>query len=186
MFKDITGREFHSLVVMYPLNIKDKKGYMMWHCRCNCGTEVDYSYNELMYGNVKSCGCLRRVHGKKLSTHLTHVGGTTLNLLQDQKKEASRNSTGVRGVYLSHGKYVVKMVFQQKVYYLGIYEELEQAAEVRKRAEELVHQSAVEYYARWNERAAEDSTWASENPVQIYVEQDAGRELRISFHPVLS
>ncbi len=46
-------------------------GGMIWHCRCDCGNEVDVSYNSLMYANQKSCGCQRKEHDQILNSPQT-------------------------------------------------------------------------------------------------------------------
>lgn len=183
-YQDITDKRFHRLVALYPLEERSAKGSVMWHCRCDCGTEADFSYNDIVYGNLRSCGCRKREHGKELPDYLLHVGGTSLDLLK-KKTPPSHNTTGVKGVYLVRGKYIAKMVFQQKTYYLGSYADLESAAQVRREAEEVVHGGTVDYYARWKARAEVDPVWAEENPVQILVEQDENLRMRIAFLPEL-
>ena len=183
-FQDITNKRFRRLVALYPLEKRSAKGSVIWHCRCDCGTEVDYAYNELAYGNLQSCGCKKKEHGKELPEHLLHVGGTSIDLLK-RKDPPSNNTTGVKGVYLVRGRYIAKMVFQQKAYYLGTFTDLESAAEVRREAEDVVHKGTVDFYARWKIRAEQDPKWAEENPVQILVEQDDDLRLRITFLPKL-
>lgn len=34
-----------------------------WHCRCDCGTEIDVAGGNLRRGISKSCGCLKREGG---------------------------------------------------------------------------------------------------------------------------
>ena len=41
------------------------------------------------------------------------------------KKVPTDNTTGYKGVYLIRGKYVAKIVFQKKQYFLGTYENIE-------------------------------------------------------------
>lgn len=59
--KDLTGQTFGRLTVLYAT---DKRicGRVVWHCRCSCkdATEVDVSSKELLNGDTKSCGCLRK------------------------------------------------------------------------------------------------------------------------------
>ena len=101
-----------------------------------------------------------------------------------KQKVPTNNTTGVRGVYLIKGKYVAKVVFRKKAYYLGTYRSLEEAAEARKRAEAELFGETVAYYEKWQEKAILDPEWAKENPVQIFVARTNG-ELRISFLPLL-
>lgn len=162
------------LTALHPTGQCDSKGSLIWHCRCDCGNEVDVSYNSLMYTNQKSCGCLKREHEQKLNTYLTHVAGTSVDILKS-KKVPTDNTTGYKGVYWIRGKYVAKIVFQKKAYYLGTYDDIEEAAEARKEAEEVLFDGVAEYYAKWKTRANQDPQWAKENPVQIIVTQHDGK-----------
>lgn len=183
---DISNQRFHRLVALYPLKERDKKGAVVWHCRCDCGGEADVSYNNLVYGNMKSCGCQKREHDKKLSSLLTHVDGTSIDLLRS-KKLPSDNTTGYKGVYLIRGKYVAKIVFQKKAYHLGTYERIEDAAEARKKAEEELFDSVAEHYARWKAMADADPSWGEDHPVQVFVKQDStSRRMSVTLLPNLA
>lgn len=102
---NITGRRFGRLTAMYPTKKRDAKGFVIWHCRCDCGNEPDVSYNNLMYCGQQSCGCRKKEHDQELGTLLTHVGGTSLEMIQSQKLPRD-NTTGYKGVYLVRGKYL--------------------------------------------------------------------------------
>ena len=62
--RDITGMTFGRLTALYPLNITDKKGRMYWHCKCQCGNEVDVVSYSLTSNSTKSCGCLHQEYIK--------------------------------------------------------------------------------------------------------------------------
>lgn len=60
-YVDLTDQKFHRLTVQYrngtyisPSGVKRT----MWHCKCDCGNELDVTYSDLVYNNTKSCGCL--------------------------------------------------------------------------------------------------------------------------------
>lgn len=59
---DLTGQRFGRLVAMHkvPQPPEYKRRGVWWHCRCDCGKEVDKPRNALLTGNAKSCGCLGR------------------------------------------------------------------------------------------------------------------------------
>lgn len=166
--KDISGQRFHRLVAEYATTARDTKGFVVWHCRCDCGNEIDVSYNRLVYGNMKSCGCLKKERDQMLGGFLTHVNGTSLDLLKS-KKVPKDNTSGVKGVYFIRGKYVAKIVFQRKAYYLGTYDSLEEAAEARRRGEEVLCDGTVAFYEKWQAKAAADPVWAAQNPVKFQV-----------------
>lgn len=59
---DITGQRFGRLTAQYSTKKRDAKGFVIWHCHCDCGNETDVSYNNLMYCGQQSCGCKKREH----------------------------------------------------------------------------------------------------------------------------
>ena len=180
---NISGRRFNRLTALYPTKLRDERGYVVWHCRCDCGREVDVTYNQLAYGNMKSCGCRKKEHDAELEGYLGRTNGTAVAMLKSRKMFAN-NSTGYRGVYRVKGKYAAKIVFQKKQYGLGLYETAEQAAAVRKRAEDVLFVGFAEYYERWTKRAEADPAWAAENPIEIAVNKDAS-EVYLSIRPEL-
>jgi hypothetical protein len=50
---DLTNQRFGYLTPMYY--IKGGK----WHCKCDCGNEIDVDTRNLKTGHTKSCGCLK-------------------------------------------------------------------------------------------------------------------------------
>lgn len=180
-YKDIAGQRFDRLVALHPARRYDKSGSVIWHCRCDCGNEVDVSYNALVYTHQKSCGCQKKEHDQKLQNFLTHVAGTSIDILKSNKIPTD-NTTGYKGVYRIRGKYVAKIVFQKKQYVLGTFDDLEEAARARKDAEEELFGSVSEHYQRWKERAEQDPAWAEENPVQVMVDR-ADKRWQITLLP---
>lgn len=128
------------------------------------------------------CGCQRREHEQKLNTYLTHVAGTSVDMLRS-KKIPTDNTTGCRGVYWIRGKYVAKIVFQKKAYYLGAFDDMEQAVHARREAEAVLFDGVADYYARWKQRAEADPRWGQENPMAITVEQKQDKTLDVRFYP---
>ncbi len=181
---DITGKKFNRLTVLYPTDKRDAKGSVIWNCRCDCGKEVDYSYNELLYTNLKSCGCRKEEHDMVLRTFLTHVDGTSIDALKSDRIP-SNNTTGVKGVYKIRGKYVAKIVFKKKQYILGQFDTLALAAEARKKAEKVIRESVVDYYPKWIRAASRDSMWAKENPIRIFAAKGTDGELFVKVTPEL-
>lgn len=181
-YADIRGQKFDRLTAMYPTGKSDRNGSAIWHCRCDCGNELDIAYNVLKYANQKSCGCQKKEHNQKLRSYLTHVAGTSVDMLKS-KKVPKDNTTGFKGVYLVRGKYMAKIVFQKKQYFLGTYDTIEAAAEARKEAEEILFDGVAEHYTRWKVRASLDPRWAEENPVQIIIDQDSEKRLLVTMLP---
>ena len=57
--RDLTGLKFGRLTVLHMLEER-KHGGAVWHCRCDCGNEVDVRADGLVTGHTKSCGCYHR------------------------------------------------------------------------------------------------------------------------------
>lgn len=182
---DITGRRFSRLVALCATDKRNTGGSVIWKCRCDCGNEVEISYNALMYGNMKSCGCQKKEHDQKLHQFLTHVDGTSLDILKSQKIPEN-NTTGAKGVYWIHGHYVAKIVFQKKQYYLGAFDRFEDALNARKEAETMLNLTVLEYFQRWNQIAEKDPEWAKNNPVQFLVSLDDQRRMVVECLPHLN
>lgn len=144
---------------------------------------MDIPYNTLVYTNQKSCGCKKKEHEQMLQSFLTHVAGTSVDALKS-KKVPTDNTTGYKGVYLIRGKYVAKIVFQKKQYFLGTYENIEDAAQARREAEEVLFDGVAEHYRKWKEIADTDPEWAEQNPVQVIVNK-AGQGLDVMLFPEL-
>lgn len=181
---DISGLRFSRLVALRPTDRRDRAGNVIWHCRCDCGNEVDVSYNWLMHTNLRSCGCQKKENDQKLQQNLTRVDGTSLDMLKSGKTYKN-NTTGCRGVYFVRGKYMAKIVFQKKAYHLGFYDTVGEAMDARREAEELLFDGTAAYYEKWQARARLDPEWAKENPMRIHVVKDPVHGLMVSYSPAL-
>ena len=56
---DETGNKYGLLTVLYR-GPNSKDGRVQWHCKCDCGKEVDVIAKNLRSGNTKSCGCYKK------------------------------------------------------------------------------------------------------------------------------
>lgn len=56
---DLTGKRFGRLSVLYYVG-QTQRHESIWHCRCDCGNELDIRQNPLNTGHTKSCGCYRK------------------------------------------------------------------------------------------------------------------------------
>jgi hypothetical protein len=66
---DLTGRRFGRLVAIKQVG-KNKSGYQMWLCMCDCGGVSVVNYHNLKNNHTQSCGCLRRE--RTVETNTTH------------------------------------------------------------------------------------------------------------------
>lgn len=65
--QDLTGQRFGRLTVI-AIHGKDKRGKLLWLCRCDCGNTSTVRPYNLKNGNTKSCGCFQ----KEVSGNLKH------------------------------------------------------------------------------------------------------------------
>lgn len=151
--KDLTGRRFGKLCALYPLEEK-RGGKYLWQCRCDCGREVKVTVNALLSGNTKSCGCGRaealrqtmQTHGTVVE-HVHLIDGTYVEKIK--RRGLQRNNTsGYTGVQARGNKWIALITFKGKVYYLGIYDKIEDAARARQKAEEQLFGAFLEWYER--------------------------------------
>ena len=180
--KDISGLTFGKLMALYETADRDHNGSVIWHCRCECGNEVDVSYSDLRYNARISCGCLRDEAARKLSEYRTNIADTSIDIIRS-KRLSKNNTTGVTGVYVYRGKYRASITFQRKVYYLGTYDKLETAAQVRRQAEKILHDDFVKFYDKWKKKADCDPKWAEENPISITVTQESDDRFIVKMTP---
>jgi len=146
---NLKGKHFGKLTVLYSTG-EIRNGSRVWHCRCECGNEIDVTARNLNRG-AKSCGCLRHrppalSHSIKNNLHL--VDGTCVENLIASQKRPIENKSGVRGVYPTKDgrSYVATLEFKGKKHYLGRYRRLEDAAEARHEAEEIYFRPFLENY----------------------------------------
>ena len=65
---DITNQKFGFLTALYPTKLNNR---FAWHCKCDCGKEIDVDSNNLRTGKTKSCGCkTKELISKKMSKNL--------------------------------------------------------------------------------------------------------------------
>ena len=147
---DITGKRFGRLVVIEKSNEK-RYGRLSWKCQCECGNYIVVATQSLNNGNTKSCGCLNKENAAKRLLKLKndieveekrkricgiHDGTMECSLTN---KPTKANKTGVRGVTISQsGKFIAKIRYKRKLYYLGTFDTLELAQFARKEAEKEI------------------------------------------------
>lgn len=66
--KDLTGKKFGRLTVLYRLYNYHKRDSVYWICMCDCGNLVEVSGANLKKNNTKSCGCFQKETAAKRFT----------------------------------------------------------------------------------------------------------------------
>jgi very-short-patch-repair endonuclease len=56
--QDLLNKKFGKLTCLYATNKRSTSGGIIWHCKCDCGNEIDVERQSLITGNTSSCGCI--------------------------------------------------------------------------------------------------------------------------------
>ena len=139
--KDIAGQRFGMLTALRPTEER-RNSSVVWECRCDCGKEVRYSYNELMHCGIRSCGC-QQYNSHPLPLH--YIDGTCVELLKHSQLRKD-NTSGHTGVVRTTRGWQARIYFKGKQYYLGTYRDFILAVKARERAEEELHGSFLDWY----------------------------------------
>ncbi len=135
---DLTGQTFGYLTILEP--IEERKGRnLVWKCACKCGNITYVPTALLLSGRTSSCGCLKE---EILDYHNGRIDGTDLSKALDDTVFNPNSVSGYVGVYLSRGKWEAYITYKKKRYYLGSYNNKEDAIKARTRAKELVMEDA--------------------------------------------
>lgn len=141
--KDFVGKRFGKLVVTEYSG--KSSGMHRWKCICDCGNETTVGQTLLQNGRTKSCGCLQ---SKRILQNLKLCDGTSVTILEATgKKQRRGNSSGYTGVYQNKrtGKWTAQITFKGKTYYLGSFENIEDAVEARQQGETM-HKDFLQWY----------------------------------------
>lgn len=177
--RDLSGQKFGLLTAMYPTERRDHRGSVYWHCVCECGNEIDVSAGALMDGNNRSCGCLKDKNQKQIAQRRHLVDGTCVEVLEKRKKRRD-NASGFRGVFYlkNSNRYRVDIGFKGKRYYVGLFEDYDEAVQARLEAENLIHNSFINIWKEWNQKEQEDPQWGKVHPLVFNVRKVNG-ELQV-------
>lgn len=63
--KDITNQRFGKLIALYPTQKRNSDGSILWHCKCDCGNQLDVISSNLNNGHTISCGCFSGSTGEE-------------------------------------------------------------------------------------------------------------------------
>ena len=92
---DLSGKRYGNLVALNFLR-SNEKGTSIWLCRCDCGNEIEVSYNNLKSGNTKSCGCWHEKHSESKSRLYKCWQGMKSRC--EYKKDNNYHNYGARGI----------------------------------------------------------------------------------------
>lgn len=156
--RDLSGQKFGLLTAMYPTERRDHRGSVYWHCVCEC---------------------LKDKNQKQIAQRRHLVDGTCVEVLEKRKKRRD-NASGFRGVFYlkNSNRYRVDIGFKGKRYYVGLFEDYDEAVQARLEAENLIHNSFINIWKEWNQKEQEDPQWGKEHPLVFNVRKVNG-ELQV-------
>lgn len=141
--KRMIGKRFGIVTVLEQTDERDKFGYCIYKCKCDCGKILFISNNNLHY--YKSCGCLKSDIRKLCSDkRKDHFENTQLAMLNS--KPYKNNTSGVKGVTWDRGKWKATIMLQGKQHYLGRFDDIETAKRAREIAENELYKPILEKY----------------------------------------
>ena len=148
--KEFVGKRFDMLEVIGYAG--KRAGMHRWECRCDCGNRTVVGQTLLQTGKTKSCGCLQK---KQILENMKLCDGTSVALLEAGKRRLLKsNRSGYTGVYEKpDGRWAAQITFKGKTYYLGAYDDIQDAVRARKRGEEM-HDEFLEWY--YSQKKGED------------------------------
>ncbi|MEC1714774.1 hypothetical protein [Schinkia azotoformans] len=143
---DISGNRYGRLVVIEQAPTKNERTF--WLCKCDCGNTIPVNADRLVNGHTKSCGCYRIEKGHDLKQHQENnfrIDDVLVPMLK--RKIGKNNKTGVKGVYIHNTnkgiKYRAMITINKKQIHLGLFDTIEEAAAVRKQAENEYHEPYI-------------------------------------------
>lgn len=143
--EDLTGQQFERLTALSVAEITDNNHLAVWNCQCSCGTICQVLAENLKSGNTKSCGCLRKEKSGKNIIN-ARKANTIPNALKRTAPNKNNKTSGIKGVcwHSNKKKWAASLSFQGRRYYLGLYDNVEDAALARKKAEEKYYKPFLE------------------------------------------
>lgn len=150
---NIKGMRFGFLEPIKPTEEREGSS-VIWECVChNCDKICYVSHAAMTQRGKESCGCYTHTkkseNGKNTFEKAIGMGmieGTNvLSLINNNPYKTS--NTGVRGVTLDRGRYVARITFKGKSYYLGRFLHLEDAEKARKSAKKNIYGDFLKWYS---------------------------------------
>ena len=146
-FTDLSGMRFGRLTAIEPCGKTSYNGNFIWKCVCDCGNTCEVNMRCLVAGHTRSCGCLaseKSARAVKKGRELVFIDET--NIAKLSNKLPSNNKSGIKGVAFDKhtNKWRAYIGCQGKRYDLGSFDDIADAAEARREAEEKLFDPILE------------------------------------------
>ena len=110
---DITGQRFGKLIALYPIYSQDRTKHTKWHCKCDCGNQIDVDLGNLRQGFSQSCGCVSSKQEEKIIKLLTK------NNINFEYQKRFQNFKEKEFDFYIENKYIIQYDGQQHFNYTG-------------------------------------------------------------------
>lgn len=148
---DLTGKKNKYGCTAIRSIGKDNHSHL-WLCRCSCGKEFTVSMGN--FEIRQSCGCAAQKTRKRnmsLAKEVFSKGieqGTSVIMIQPNKKLLKNNTSGITGVHWAKDRqrWVAQIEFQGKHYTLGAFKDKNDAIAVRKEAEQAMFGNFLKWF----------------------------------------
>lgn len=148
------GTRFGRLTVLRQNGNKPGRG-ALYDCLCDCGNTVTaVRGSSLRSGETTSCGCVhdeRFAATQPMNREKNFVLDTSLGHAGHRDDMHQNNTSGYRNVYWhkARQRWCVRIAYRKKVYYLGYYADIEEAARVAEQAREEIKEDFEQWYAAY-------------------------------------
>ena len=91
-YEDLTNKRFGRLVAINKIEPpeSDRERRTWWHCKCDCGNEIDVRAKSLKRGDTKSCGCILKEIEEKRRMNLTGQRFGRLTVIEESDKKCGK------------------------------------------------------------------------------------------------
>ena len=173
---DLSGKRFGRLTALFPTEKRDRKGSVYWHCRCDCGNETDVTEKRTRPRQLPGAAGASRARTRKISPSSSIWWTGPVWKCWKRENTAAIIPSGFRGVYqLKNRKYRVDIGFKGKRFYIGCFEDYDDAVRARLEAEKMIHGGFLTAYHDWQEKEKKDPLWGKEHPLVFEVYKENGR-----------
>ncbi len=155
---DIVGKKYGKLTVIGRSNKRQPRGNRttpLWECRCECGAITYKAKDTLTNPDTSMCAkCAGKSSAENARRYAGFADGTQITKIKDMTPNAA-NTSGCRGVFFekSTNKWRARIKFKGKSISLGSYKDFGDAANARKKAEQIYFAEFLENYKKQTEKA---------------------------------
>lgn len=136
---DITDMRSGKLVAIRDIGVNERNQHI-WECRCDCGNLYNVEAGLFTQKRVRSCGCLiepvlkENVKKALEACKEFRKDGTNYKVINSLNPPIT-NTSGEKLISIDRtGKYFVQITYKGKNHYLGRYDDMKTAIEVRNLA----------------------------------------------------